>query len=291
MAHRRSAGPDRPRFARARAVERYLGTTVAAEGRARSGLDELADGADVAGQRLAQRGASIGLVRKSFMPAASACSRSETSAAAVSAMIGSSLRVVALAQLARGLVAAHHRHLHVHQHRVERPAVGGGRARPPRPPSRPSRACATRTPHCSSIATAIIMLTGLSSTISTRCAAQPLERRSPRRSSERRARRRSRSGSSAQKRAAAPGALSHADLAAHQLRQLAADRQAEAGAAVAPRRRAVALRERLEQALLRRRVDARAGVGHREAHRAAGRRRVASMRTLPRSVNLSALVM
>ena len=44
-------------------------------------------------------GASIGLVRKSFMPAASACSRSDTSAAAVSAMIGSALALACLAQL------------------------------------------------------------------------------------------------------------------------------------------------------------------------------------------------
>ena len=40
-----------------------------------------------------------------------------------------------------------------------------------------------------------------------------------------------------------------ADLAVHQVDQVAADRQAEAGAAEAPRRRAVGLRERREQAL------------------------------------------
>ena len=50
---------------------------------------------------------------------------------------------------------------------------------------------------------------------------------------------------------------SHADLAAHQLDELPADRQAEAGAAVAARRRAVGLRERLEQLRLCRRPGCR----------------------------------
>ena len=61
---------------------------------------------------------SIGFVTKSFMPASSACSRSDTRAAAVSAMIGSSLSRVALAQDACRLVAPHPGHLQVHQHRV-----------------------------------------------------------------------------------------------------------------------------------------------------------------------------
>ena len=194
-------------------------------------------------------GASIGLVRKSFMPAASAWSRSETSAAAVSAMIGSASRVPGLAQLGGGLVAAHHRHLHVHQHQVERPAAAR-RLVHRLDRGRPSRACATSTPHCASVATAIIMLTGLSSTSRMRASrsrscsfASLLERvaaAAPPRGS----------GSSAQKVLPRAGAALDADLAAHQARQLAADRQAEAGAAVAPRRRRVALRERLEQARL-----------------------------------------
>ena len=62
------------------------------------------------------------------------------------------------------------------------------------------------------------------------------------------------------------------DLAAHQLDQPAADRQAQAGAAVLARRGHVGLGERLEQLrrLLRRHADA--GVAHRELELAPSRR-------------------
>ena len=49
----------------------------------------------------------------------------------------------------------------------------------------------------------------------------------------------------------APGVAPHADLAAHQLDELLGDREAEPRAAVFPRRRAVGLREGLEQPRLR----------------------------------------
>ena len=57
-----------------------------------------------------------------------------------------------------------------------------------------------------------------------------------------------------------PGALRQGDLAAEEADQLAADREAEAGAAVEAGGRAVALGERLEDALLLLVVDADAGV-------------------------------
>ena len=50
--------------------------------------------------------------------------------------------------------------------------------------------------------------------------------------------------------AAAAGRAVDRELAAHQLHQVLADRQPEAGAAVAPAGRGVGLREGLEQALL-----------------------------------------
>ena len=57
----------------------------------------------------------------------------------------------------------------------------------------------------------------------------------------------------------------HADLAAHQLHQAAADGEAEARAAVLPRRRGVGLRERIEQLVELRGGDADPGVAHLEA--------------------------
>ena len=57
-----------------------------------------------------------------------------------------------------------------------------------------------------------------------------------------------------------PGTLDEPDLAAEQRRQLAADRQAEAGAAVLAARAGVGLLERLEDQLLLLRRDADAGV-------------------------------
>ena len=64
-----------------------------------------------------------------------------------------------------------------------------------------------------------------------------------------------------------PGALDQADVAAKQRRQLAADGEAESGAAVLAARAGVGLMERLEDQLLLLRRDADAGVGHGERHR------------------------
>ena len=82
------------------------------------------------------------------------------------------------------------------------------------------------------------------------------------------------------------------DAAAEQLGQLAAQRQAEAGALDAALQRAVDLRELLEDPLLVLGRDADAGVGHRERHGVAVRGAArAETRTSPRSVNLSAFEM
>ncbi|MFO0747453.1 MAG: hypothetical protein U1F43_17580 [Myxococcota bacterium] len=62
------------------------------------------------------------------------------------------------------------------------------------------------------------------------------------------------------------GSALDADLAAHELDQLAADGEPEAGAAVAPRVRAVDLREGAEEAAQVLGGDADAGVGDRHAH-------------------------
>ena len=62
-------------------------------------------------------------------------------------------------------------------------------------------------------------------------------------------------------RAALPGRADQPDLAAEQRRQLAADREAEAGAAVLAAGAGVGLLERLEDQLLLLRRDADAGVG------------------------------
>ena len=182
-----------------------------------------------------------------------------------------------------------HRHLHVHQHRVERSAraaaalhrldrllaVGGLRRR--------------RTPHCSSMATAISMLTGLSSTISTARALQRAVRRRRRVGASAPAASAAGSGSSAQKQLPRPGGCRTPTSPPISCGQFAADRQAQAGAAVAPRGRLVGLREGLEQPRLRRRVDARAGVVHLEAHALRVRRRALEPHARRGSVNLSAL--
>mmetsp|Transcript_96387 Transcript_96387/g.267836 ORF Transcript_96387/g.267836 Transcript_96387/m.267836 type:complete len:597 (+) Transcript_96387:999-2789(+) len=80
--------------------------------------------------------------------------------------------------------------------------------------------------------------------------------------------------------AAAAGLAVHADPAAHQFGQAAADGQAQPGAAVAARGGLVGLLEVLEQAILSIGIDADAAVLHLEAHRQAlrGRRALAACR-------------
>ena len=89
-----------------------------------------------------------------------------------------------------------------------------------------------------------------------------------------------------------PSVLSTGDAAAEQLGELAAERQAEAGALHAPLQRAVDLRELLEDALLilRRRCRCRCR-RPRTRPRCRPARARAPTRTSPRSVNLSALEM
>ena len=70
-----------------------------------------------------------------------------------------------------------------------------------------------------------------------------------------------------------PGLLREADLAAEQVRELAADREAEAGAAVLAAGAGVGLLERLEDELLLLGRDADAGVGDHEGDRRVGRAR------------------
>ncbi len=70
-----------------------------------------------------------------------------------------------------------------------------------------------------------------------------------------------------------PGVLDQPDLAAEQRRELAADREAEAGAAVLAAGAGVGLLERLEDQPLLLRRDADAGVGDLEGDRAAGANR------------------
>ena len=106
-----------------------------------------------------------------------------------------------------------------------------------------------------------------------RPAATSVVRRLRRRARPARARRRRRaSGSSSVNVEPSPSVARHADLAAEQARDLAADRQAEAGAAVAAAGRPVGLLEGLEdqpQLVLR---DADAGVGDRERDARTGAR-------------------
>ena len=243
-------------------------------------------------QRGRSLSASIGLVRKSFMPAASASSRSDDQRGGGQRddrqRVGRSVGAARAWPRGRPSPASA---------RPSAPRRTGGRASARalhrRDRLRPSLACAdVARPIARACATAIIMLTGLSSTISTRAPAQ--RGRSSRRSvpaDAGAARRCAGSGSSAQKRLPSPGRAVDADLAAHQLRQLAADRQAQAGAAEAPRGRLVGLRERLEQARLRRRRRCPGRCpAPRSARRRACRRAPTSMRTPPRAVNFSALV-
>ena len=56
------------------------------------------------------------------------------------------------------------------------------------------------------------------------------------------------------------------DIAAHQLRQAADDREAEPGPAIAPRGRTVRLRKRLEEARLLLGIEPDSGVFDRECH-------------------------
>ena len=76
--------------------------------------------------------------------------------------------------------------------------------------------------------------------------------------------------------AALAGLAHDAELAAHQLDQPLGDHEAEPGAAVAPGRGSVRLREGLEQAPQRVRSDADPGIAHREADAPALRRSSAS---------------
>ena len=108
---------------------------------------------------------------------------------------------------------------------------------PPTRPPRPGTSCAR------SISAEHLRACALSSTTSARCPAGP--RRGRQRAAVRRACGRSRAVK--QKRAALARLALDPDLAAHQLGQLLADRQAEAGAAVLARGRGVGLLEGLEQ--------------------------------------------
>ena len=63
-----------------------------------------------------------------------------------------------------------------------------------------------------------------------------------------------------------PGSTLDGDAAVHEVGELAADREPQAGAAEAARRRLVGLRERLEDLVQRGGVHADAGVGHGEPH-------------------------
>ena len=72
-------------------------------------------------------------------------------------------------------------------------------------------------------------------------------------------------------RAARAGLAGEADLAAEQVRELARDCEAEAGAAVLAARACIRLLERLEDQLLLLRRDADAGVGHGERDREVAR--------------------
>ena len=89
-------------------------------------------------------------------------------------------------------------------------------------------------------------------------------------------------------RAADAGLAAQLDLAAEQVRQLAADRQAEAGAAVFAAGAGVGLLERLEDDALLLRRDADAGVGDLERHH---RRRVVEDRMIRRSSRRSTAAM
>ena len=205
-----------------------------------------------AGKVWRRRTASIGLVRKSFMPAASACSRSRhergrgqrddrqllgrrsacaARRAASWPLITGICTSISIASNGRPSATAA-------LHRLERhPAVARLRDA-----GRPMLERRRRDHHVDRVVLDQQDARG----------AQPLAGRSPSVLSSAGARVAGRSGSSAQKRAAVPGALCMPTSPPIRRGQLAADRQAEAGAAVAPRRRVVALRERLEQARLRR---------------------------------------
>ena len=168
------------------------------------------------------------------MPAASASSRSETSAAAVRAMIGSACGFAGLAQPGARLVAAHHRHLHVHEHQVERL---GPRVRPSCTASiaaRPSRACGDvdapllEHRHGDHHVDRVVLDHQHARAAQALVLAAP---RLVRRIAGQHRRRQRQLGPEGA--ALAPARLSHADVAAHQPGELAADRQAQAGAAEA----------------------------------------------------------
>ena len=183
----------------------------------------------------------------------------------------------------RQLGAVHARHLHVDQRQLERPPFARRDAQPLQCPQAVGRAF-DRKPHALAWCIRIWRLVALSSTTS---------RRAPSSSRGCAARRAATGSSTRLKRNTEPrpGALLTSMRAAHHLDQLLRDREAEAGAAVAARCRAVGLREGLEQAGALRLADADAGVAHGEQQRrrAAPDRRCTSIATSPRSVNLMAL--
>ena len=179
-------------------------------------------------------------------------------ALAVRATIGHVTRPVpaSAARIARGrLEAVHLRHLAVHEDEVvglARRALDAPRGRSSHDVdlvARPSRASCTATRW-------FIALSSTTRTRSERRGSPAATGAGRRRAATAAGERRAVTGADARLRPdgdreperAAPARLAlHADRAAHQLDQLLADREPQAGAAVPPRRRAVGLRERLEQ--------------------------------------------
>ena len=231
------------------------------------------------------------------MPAARQRSRSPCIACAVSATIGvrAAGRASRRADRRRRLEAVHLRHLHVHQHDVE--------ALRRAPLDRLAAVVDDRRPWWPALLEqprATRWLTGLSSASRT-CSAPRRRRRGrpppPRPAPAAGAPRPTPSGTREVERAARRGRRSRPQsrppISSHQLRR---DRQAEAGAAVLARRRAVGLRERLEDrcCLLRRRCRCRCRVTAKCSRAPLGRPARPSTPTVDRhrrlrSVNLIAL--
>mmetsp|Transcript_15772 Transcript_15772/g.43678 ORF Transcript_15772/g.43678 Transcript_15772/m.43678 type:complete len:281 (+) Transcript_15772:1423-2265(+) len=173
-----------------------------------------------------------------------------------------------LAQLAGGIMAAQHRHLHIHQHDVEGLAhAGGGQHGLHRLAAvaglgdlhAPLLQLGYRDQHVDRMVLGDQHAPALQGRAGPHLARLVAHRR-----------RCGRQGQLGPEHRALARRAAQADLAAHQRGQLAADGQAQAGAAITPRRRFVGLRERLEQALLLVERDARAGVGHLDMHPFAG---------------------
>ncbi len=187
---------------------------------------------------------------------------------------------VARLQLADQGEAVHARHVHVDQQDVEALAVVAGGLNS-RSAASPSDAIVTSTFQPRSTSARMRRLVSLSSTTSAR---QPATRSAAAASASPGERARIGDGQSqreAERAALARRALD-ADRAAHQPDDAVRDGQAEAGAAEAPRRRAVLLGERLEDEGLLVGGDADAGVVDGEAQRAPvrvdGRRRASRRR-------------